>query len=180
MTMPVVAPAPVAATAPDKPKWWLIAIGGAVIALFVGGVVLSMAVGTKTTVVGHAGTTSKTATVQANETTTTKGVPSDTVLEAILATGGVLILVGFLYGRISTIKIPGGGEIDLSADEKQQVASAVATEAAAQHIGTSEIPAMTTAALEAARHRKRQQGSLSLSDISGLVVGAARNIAQSA
>ena len=60
-------------------------------------------------------------------TTTTKNLPSDTLLTTLLATGSILVLAGLLYSRISAIKVPGGGEVDfITADDKQQVQDKVA------------------------------------------------------
>jgi hypothetical protein len=60
------------------------------------------------------------------ETTTTKAWPSETEFTALLSAGAVLVLTGFLWSRISAIKLPGGGEIDLNSDEQKKTAAAVA------------------------------------------------------
>lgn len=108
---------------PGKWNRHLVGAGVVAIALFVVGVVLSFTVGSesKTTT---SGTVQAGATTAPTTTTTTKPLPSDTVLTALLATGATLVLAGVLYTRISTIKLPGGAEIDLTTDEKQQVQEA--------------------------------------------------------
>ena len=60
------------------------------------------------------------------DTTTTKSWPSETEFTALLSSGAVLVLTGFLWTRISAIKLPGGAEIDLNSDEQQKTAAAVA------------------------------------------------------
>jgi len=53
--------------------------------------------------------------------TTTKSWPSETLITSLLAVGAVLIIVGFLWARITSIKVA-GAEIGLSDDEKEKVA----------------------------------------------------------
>jgi hypothetical protein len=65
------------------------------------------------------GTTGATGQTQATaKTTTTKNAPSDSLLTAVLGVGGALLIVGILYGRISTIKLPGGVELTLTKEEE--------------------------------------------------------------
>jgi len=114
-------------TAPQtKRKTSLVVVGGTLIALFLVGLVLARLVGAKT--VSTAPPSNATATELTSTTTTTKTLPSDTLLTALLATGSVLLLAGLLYSRISAIKVPGGGEIDLitAADKKQVQANVTA------------------------------------------------------
>lgn len=163
--------------AATKTKKWLVAFGVVCLALFVAGVALSYSIGTKETVVGHAGTTetittpggaTKTNTVEANQTTTKKGALSDALLEAILGAGAILIIVGFLYGRITTIKL-WGNEIDLSSDEVKKTAAEAQKTADAGGAPPEAVPGITATAIAHAREEKRATGSLSESDITGAV-----------
>jgi flagellar basal body-associated protein FliL len=105
---------------PKQANPYLIALGALLIVLFVTGMIYTRAVGSETK------ETKPAATEQANATKTeTKSAPSDTLLTSILAAGATLIIVGALYGRISTIKLPGGTEISLSAEEKEKAAATV-------------------------------------------------------
>ena len=38
----------------------------------------------------------------------------------MIGSGAALILIGFLYGRISSIKLPGGVDIGLTAEEREK------------------------------------------------------------
>ena len=114
-------------------KWSLVAIGGVLLVLFAALLVFDRAVGSetkeKTTPAsqesGATGSSGSQPTAS-EKTTEKKDLPSDTLLTAILASGAALILAGVLYGRISTIKLPGGVQIDLTKEEKDAVAQQVA------------------------------------------------------
>jgi hypothetical protein len=54
------------------------------------------------------------------KSTETKAVFSDTLLTALLGAGAALLVVGILYARISSITLPGGAKVELSADEAKQ------------------------------------------------------------
>lgn len=56
---------------------------------------------------------------------TTKSGPSDSLLTTVLGAGAALIIIGVLYGRISTIKLPGGVEIGLTKDEEDKAAKMI-------------------------------------------------------
>lgn len=56
---------------------------------------------------------------------TTKSAPSDSLLTTVLGAGAALIIIGVLYGRISTIKLPGGVEISLTKDEEDKAAKMI-------------------------------------------------------
>jgi hypothetical protein len=58
------------------------------------------------------------------DTTTTKSWPSEALITSLLAIGAVLVIVGFLWTRITSITVL-GAEIGLSADEKEMVANAL-------------------------------------------------------
>ncbi len=178
------APKSVAVPVKTKPSWTLIICGLVLAAAFIGGLVFSYKVGSKETVVGHPGSTETittgsvpvTTTVQASQTTTKKGVPSDNLLQGLVATGAILIVVGVLYGRITTIKFP-VGEIDLSPDEATKVATEAAQEASAT--SPQSVPAVTAAALAHARAEKRQGGgALTDADITEAVQKAAAGYKQ--
>ncbi len=61
----------------------------------------------------------KDAVAQTETVKKTASGPSDSLLTALLGAGAGLMVIGFLYGRISSIKLPGGTEIGLSAQEKK-------------------------------------------------------------
>lgn len=60
----------------------------------------------------------------------TKNAPSEGLLLALLGTGVALILCGGLYSRLTTVKLPGGVELDLSPGEGEKLKNAVTTKAA--------------------------------------------------
>ena len=103
-------------------KLSLVLLGVLLIALFLAGLVLARVFGSET--VETSSPTNTTAT-EVTKTTEAKELPSDTLLTALLATGAVLVFVGLLYTRISAIKVPGGGEITIEPEEKEQVAQQV-------------------------------------------------------
>lgn len=114
-------------------NWPLVAIGCVLLALFFGLLVFDRAVGSETKekttpVTQESGSTGSSGSqpVATEKKTEKKDVPSDTLLTALLASGAALILSGVLYGRISTIKLPGGVQIDLTKEEKDAVAQKVA------------------------------------------------------
>jgi hypothetical protein len=161
---PPAGPTTPARALPTKPNWPLICLGGALVALFVGGVCLALFVGSNTVVSGG---TSSGGTSAGPSTTTAKSVPSDSLLEAVLGAGAALIVVGVLYGRISTIKFPGGVELDLTADESAKVEEAIG--AKAQPAEGTKLNAQGTAvatrlARQEARKLKTETGTLALSD----------------
>lgn len=156
-------------------RWVLVLAGTLLIGLFVAGLIVSHTAGsetTKTTIPSAAaskgsGSSSGKSSAGASVTrTTTKSVPSEGELLALLGTGAVLVLAGALYSRLSAIKLPGGAEIDLSPEEKDAIATEVATQAtqAAEATGaTHEEVAHTTAqalatATDSARAMKLRSG----------------------
>jgi hypothetical protein len=56
---------------------------------------------------------------QVEKVTKTKNGPSESLLTALLGAGAGLVVIGFLYGRISSIKLPGGTELGLNTEEKK-------------------------------------------------------------
>lgn len=58
-------------------------------------------------------------------TTTTRSTASDGLLEALLGTGGALLVFGLAYGRITSITLPGGVVVALSADEDKALSDEV-------------------------------------------------------
>jgi len=101
-----------------KANWWLIALGVLLVAIFVGGVWYSRGEGSETV---EKSSPVKPGQAEATEKTTmTKDVPSETLLTAVLSTGAALIIVGALYGRISTIKLPGGVEVSMSEEAEEK------------------------------------------------------------
>jgi hypothetical protein len=104
----------------DKPKWTLVGLGLILLLLFGGGVGFTRLVGSETTETSPPTITGQTITAAITKTTKTKSIPSDTVLTAILASGTALILVGVLYYRISSLKLPGGAEVALTPKEQKE------------------------------------------------------------
>lgn len=70
----------------------------------------------------------KDAPAQVEKVTKTKNGPSDSLLTALLGVGAGLIAIGYLYGRISSIKLPGGTEIGLTPEEKKATVQKAAEE----------------------------------------------------
>jgi hypothetical protein len=106
----------------DKPKPELIGLGLLLVLLAIAGVVYARAVGsvtveTTTPAPATNGVQQQPQAAASTKETKTKGAPSDNLLLAVVGVGGVLVLVGFLYGRISSITLPGGSKIDLKGEE---------------------------------------------------------------
>jgi hypothetical protein len=108
----------------QETKKSLVYIGAVALVVGVVLILLTWTIGTQTKETPPASSDgAKTATAK---TTTTKSGPAEGVILAILGTGAALIVVGFLYGRISTIKLPGGVEISMSEEtEKKTIEKAV-------------------------------------------------------
>jgi hypothetical protein len=107
---------------PKEANPWLIALGCVLILLFVAGVGFNRAVGSETKETKPAAASEGAAAEPQEATTTTtksKDVPSETLLTALLGSGAVLILVGVLYARINSIKLPGGAELTLTQKEEE-------------------------------------------------------------
>lgn len=108
----------------SETKWVLVWSGAALMLLFTGLVIASYGFGTRTstTTSPAAGTVTTSASTTTTATpiagtsslTVTKNPTSDMLLTELLGVAAVMMLVGFLYPRINTIKLPGGGELDLS------------------------------------------------------------------
>jgi len=139
----------------------LLALGCVLVLLFLAGVVTGRLAGSTSSTTMPSSTA--TAPPAASTTsTTTKTATSDAVLLALLGTGTLLILCGALYTRLSVIKLPGGGEIDLSPIEKTAVVAAVAAKLATPHgvaePSASDVAQATTEALDRARTAKNVPG----------------------
>ena len=104
------------------------------------------------------------------KTTTTKSWPSDAQFNTLVGAGAALILAGFLWTRMTAIKLPGGAEVDLSSDEKAQAADAVA-KALPAGADNGTVAAATQKADSALRKKKAQLGTttISASDITSVV-----------
>jgi hypothetical protein len=134
---------------------WLIGLGIVLIVLFVAGVVYDRGVGSEKTETGPPASAEKSGKSQMEVTTTTKSkdAPSETLLTAILGSGAALILVGALYARITSIKLPGGSELTLSDGEKEATAAKVAETMPADSTPT-QIAAKAIEATSAAQQEK--------------------------
>jgi hypothetical protein len=91
-------------------------------------------------------------------TKTTKNAPSDTLLTAILGAGAALFIVGVLYGRISTIKLPGGVEVSLTKEEEEETAK----KSAEQHPGDPQKAAMVAQKAQALLREEKARGLVAL------------------
>ena len=145
----------------------LVVLGAVMIALFLAGEAYSLRIGSKT----------KVTVLPGRQTTTKRDAPSNSLLEAVLATGATLIVLGLFYGRITVIKLPGGGELDLSSVEKNAVADTVKQEVVAGKVPPEAAPAVTVAAIEHARERKAV-APLSDDDVTSAVMKAAAGYLQ--
>jgi len=158
----------------------LIAVGAALLLLFVASVVVGQTHGgetkktapntvsktetTTTTTTGPKTAPTKTTSTKTTTTTppsaskeVTKTAPAEGVLLALLGSGLVLILAGGLYSRITAIKLPGGVELTLSKEEGKQLEQSV-VEKAKPGATPGELALATVAAFELARTRKRAAG----------------------
>ncbi|HYB22161.1 MAG TPA: hypothetical protein VED41_00085 [Solirubrobacteraceae bacterium] len=97
----------------------------------------------------------------------TKNAPSDTFLLALLGTGVGLVLAGALYSRLTTIKLPGGVELDLK--ESAALGAGVADKAA-PGASAQQVAAATVVAHEAARATKVATGQKLDDDVIDLAV----------
>ncbi len=106
----------------QETKQALVAIGVALV------LIALVAAGVNWTVGGETTETTKPsdgAAAQTETVTKIKNGPSESLLTALLGAGAGLIVIGFLYGRISSIKLPGGTEIGLNAEEKKKTVEKV-------------------------------------------------------
>jgi hypothetical protein len=99
-------------------------------------------------------TRSTTSTTGAKTDESNTSAPSDTVLVALLTIGGILVLSGALYTRLSTVKLGTGFEVTLSPEQAADVAGSVNDKAPAG-ASQQDITRATAAALEVARSTKR-------------------------
>ena len=104
---------------------------------------------------------------EAGDTTTTKSWPSETLITSLLAIGAVLVIVGFLWARITSIKVA-GAEIGLSDDEKEKVANAL-TEKVPEGANPEEAAKAALSAVSALTEQKATGAALTDADISTMV-----------
>ncbi len=102
----------------QETKKSLVWLGVALLAVGLVLIATTWAIGTKTTETPPA--SSSDAKTAAKKTTTTKSGPAEGLITAVLGTGAALILVGFLFGRISSIKLPGGVEVSLAKEAEEK------------------------------------------------------------
>ncbi|MGH2974765.1 MAG: hypothetical protein ACRDLL_07855 [Solirubrobacterales bacterium] len=145
----------------DKVNRPLVVIGCVLAVLALAGVVYARAVGsdTKESTTPANSNTGQTPT----KTTTTKNAPSDALLEAALGAGAALILAGTLYSRISAIKLPGGAEIDLTTQEKDQATSEVAKQTP-DDATNEQVAKATQKSMDALRQEKGRVGVSELTE----------------
>lgn len=135
--------------------------------LAIGAVVYSRSEGSQTTEktvtaaagtpAGNTATTTATTPSAQSKTTTTKSVPSDTILTALLSAGAVLILVGFFYGRISSIKVL-GAEIGLTPEEADKVVKQAPKTDALKDKPAAEVADLLPEVLDQVRMEKSKAG----------------------
>jgi len=148
----------------------LLAAGAVVLIVFVVSLGYAALHGSATKVVGPPSQSSSTpssssAPATVTTTTTTTSAPSDTVLGLLLGTGAVFLVAGALYWRISAIKFPGGGEVDLNPAEQAAVMTAALTHTQGQPPEQQQAQVLQ-AALAVSRDIKRQQrGVLEPADV---------------
>jgi uncharacterized membrane protein len=167
----------------DKPNWSLIGLGVALVVVFVAGVVFSRVVGnetTETTTPAAASSTGTTSTVtqasaESTKTTEAKTGPSDTLLTGILGAGAVLILVGALYSRVTSIKVL-GAEVGLAPNETDETVKKVTEKLKGE--SAEKAAEAIPVALEKARAEKQksQRVELSDSDIDQIASGAVESV----
>lgn len=102
----------------QETKKSLVLLGVLALLLGLALIVVTWSVGSKTTETPAASSSS--AKTAAKKTTTTKSPPSEGLITAVLGTGAALIVIGFLFGRISTIKLPGGVEVAMNKEAEQE------------------------------------------------------------
>ena len=154
----------------------MIGVGVLLVVLFVAWIVLARTLGNetteKTTTLPSPTETSKAATTgtssgpsttptATDKTTKTKNVPSDNLLTGLLAAGAVLILVGFLYGRVTSIKVL-GAEIGLVPSETDTTVKKVADKMKGEP--AEKVVAAQKKALDQARVEKQSSQVAALSD----------------
>jgi hypothetical protein len=124
-------------------KGVLVAIGVALVLLAIVVAGLSWALGTKTT---ESEPAKQSDSAKVEKTKKTYAGPSETLLTAVIGSGAALILIGFLYGRISSIKLPGGVDIGLTAEEREK-----ATEKTLAALPDATDPQVAAKAIQAAQ-----------------------------
>jgi hypothetical protein len=100
-------------------------------------------------------------------TTTTKAWPSETLITSLLAVGAVLVIVGFLWARITSIKVA-GAEIGLSDDEKKKVAAAL-TQKVPEDVKPEEAATAAMSVVTALAEQKAAGAALTDAEISKAV-----------
>jgi hypothetical protein len=118
----------------------LVAIGVALVVLAIVVAGLSWGLGTKTTETEPG---KQSASAKIEKTKKTYAGPSETLLTAVIGSGAALILIGFLYGRISSIKLPGGVDLELTPDEAEK-----ATEKALEALPDNPDPKVAAKAIQ--------------------------------
>lgn len=129
-------------------KKWLVAIGVVLVLVAVGLMAATWIVGEKTTETTK-GPSTPTATEATTKTTKAKKGPAEGLLTALIGSGAALILVGFLYGRISSIKLPGGVDVGLTPKEEEK-----ANEKVAEALQGKEADLATTAKVAQVTHNR--------------------------
>jgi hypothetical protein len=149
----------------DRRNRGLVALGLVLITLFMAGLVLSRTVGSTTT--EHttaapcpAGSQPACSTEQ-TKTTKTKNFPSESLLTVLLSSGGLLVLIGALYGRITSIKAF-GAEIGLAPAETNKLVEKVTERMPGSR--AEEVAEVLPAALNQARGLKESTEVARLSD----------------
>jgi len=143
----------------DKPDTKVVLAGGAHEALVAIGVALVIVA----ILVGAAARLSGNTVTKEGDKTTTKSWPSDTQVSALLGAGAALILTGFLWTRITAVKLPGGAEIDLNSAEQEKAAEKIGDKLS-QAKDAKKIATETQKTMSALRRTKGRIGTTELSD----------------
>src|SRR5215211_2833606 len=113
--------------------------------------------------VGAAARLSGNTVTKEGDKTTTKSWPSDTQVSALLGAGAALIITGFLWTRITAVKLPGGAEIDLNSAEQEKAAEKIGDKLS-QAKDAKKIATETQKTMSALRRTKGRIGTTELSD----------------
>jgi hypothetical protein len=149
----------------DRRNRGLIALGLVLIGLFVAGLVLTRTVGSTTTEHTTSGPCSAgsqpACSTEQTKATKTKNFPSESLLTALLSAGGLLVLIGALYGRITSIKAF-GAEIGLAPAETNKLVEKVTGRMEGSR--AEDVAEVLPAALNQARGLKESADVARLSD----------------
>lgn len=138
----------------------LVVIGVALVVLALCLAALNWVVGSETTETAPPASSKSVTTASTKKVTKTQSGPSEGLLTALLGTGAALIVVGFLYGRISSIKLPGGVEVGLTKDEEEKAAEKIGEKLKEQSGGAVDPATAAQVAQKATEHLSQAKAGL--------------------